>query len=377
MEQEKNGNHYFQSPGLILFIIKWKVPLLIITLIAVIGSVIFSSPYFLTPRYKSTVIFFPSSTNSISRALLSESNQPSQDILAFGEEEQAEQMLQILYSDEIRDRIVSRYNLMQHYGIDATDAFPKTKLYRKFNENINFERTEYMSVKIEVLDTDAKMAADIANDIASLVDSIKSKMQRERAIVGLQIVQNEYNQQLEAVHKIESDLDSMRKRGVFDFRTQSAILSEEHSAATTLLKNQSAALTVFEKYRPANDTSIINTQARIKGAEAQIKYLDAKMENLNQYGGLNIRQMENLELEQRKLSELKEKCNSARIDAEQALPSKFTVNRATPAEKKAYPVRWLIVLVTGLTAFSVSLIILLTLENFRHFKHLNNNNKTY
>ena len=67
---------------------------------------------------------------------------------------------------------------------------------------------------------------------------------------------------------------------------------------------------------------------------------------------------------------LREKYNNARIDAEQILPSKFTVNRATPAEKKAYPVRWLIVLVTALTAFSISLIILLTLENFRQFKYL-------
>lgn len=375
MEQEKNGNHYFQSPGLILFIIKWKVPLLVITAVAIIGAVVFSSPYFITPRFKSTVIFFPSSTNSISRALLSENNQPSQDILAFGEEEQAEQMLQILYSDEIRDQIIARYHLMQHYNIDTTAPFPKTRLYKKFDENISFERTEYMSVKIEVLDTDAKTAADIANDIAALVDSSKTKMQHERAAVGLKIVEKEYNEQMEAIRKIEADLDSIRKKGVFDFKTQSVILNEEHSTASSILKNQTAALAVLEKYKPDNDTAVVNTRARIKGAEAQLQYLDTKLKELAEYGGVNLRQMENLELEQKKLSDLREKYNNVRIDAEQVLPSKFTVNRASPAEKKAYPVRWLIVLVTGLTAFSVSLIILLTLENLRHFKHLNNNNK--
>lgn len=375
MEQEKNGNNYFQSPGLILFIIKWKVPLLIITAIAVIGAAIFSGPYFITPKFKSTVIFFPSSTNSVSRALLSEGNQPSQDILAFGEEEQAEQMLQILYSDNIRDEIIANYNLMQHYEIDTTDAFPKTTLYRKFKDNITFERTEYMSVKIEVLDADPKMAANIANEIAALVDSAKMKMQRERATVGLRIVEKEYNDQLETIRRIEADLDSIRQKGIFDFRAQSTILNEEHATAASLLQNQTAALTVLEKYKPDNDTSVVNTRARVKGAEAQVHYLDGKLGELAKYGGTNLRQMENLELEQKKLSILKEKYNSARIDAEQILPYKFTVNRATPAEKKAYPVRWLIVLVTGLTAFSVSLIILLTLENFRHFKHLNNNGK--
>lgn len=377
MEQEKNGNHYFRSPGLILFIIKWKAPLLIITIIAAIGAVVFSSPFFIAPKFRSTVIFFPSSTNSISRALLAEGNQPSQDILAFGDEEQAEQMLQILYSDEIRDAIIARYNLMRHYNIDSTASFPKTRLYSKFKENINFERTEYMSVKIEVLDTDAKTAANIANDIAALVDSIKTKMQRERAVVGLKIVENEYNEQLEAIRKIEADLDSARQKGVFDFKTQSAILNEGHSTAASLLKRETAALTVLEKYKPSNDTVVINTRARIQGASAQIEYLDHKLKELAQYGGINLKQMENLALEQKKLSILREKFNSARIDAEQILPHKFTVNRATPAEKKAYPVRWLIVLVTALSAFCISLIILITIENLRHFKHLNHNNKYY
>jgi len=284
-------------------------------------------------------------------------------------------MLQILFSDDIRDEIIARYNLVQHYDIDTTDAFPKTRLYRKFAENINFERTEYMSVKIEVLDADAKTAANIANDIAALVDSCKTKMQRERAVVGLRIVENEYKELLENILKIEADLDTARRKGVFDFKTQSAILNEEHSIASSLFENQTATLTVLEKHKPAGDTSVVNTRARIKGAEAQIQYLDTKLNELVKYGGVNLRQMENLELEQKKLSILREKYNSARIDAEQVLPQKFTVNRATPAEKKTYPVRWLIVLITGLTAFSISLIILLTLENLRHFKYLNNNSK--
>jgi hypothetical protein len=41
VEQKKHGNHYFQSPGLIFFIIKWKLPLFVITIIAVVAAVIF------------------------------------------------------------------------------------------------------------------------------------------------------------------------------------------------------------------------------------------------------------------------------------------------------------------------------------------------
>ena len=80
-------------------------------------------------KYKSTVVLFPTTTNSISKALLDENNYQKTDILQFGEEEEAEKMLQILNSDEIRSTICQKYDLMKHYNIDSTDKFKRTKLY--------------------------------------------------------------------------------------------------------------------------------------------------------------------------------------------------------------------------------------------------------
>src|SRR5210317_655069 len=114
----ENGD--FDSSGFIYFLYFWRKPLITITLLAIAASILFSSPWFITPKYKSTVILFPVATNSISKALISQQSGIKEDVLGFGEEEQAEQMLQILNSNLIRDRIVSQFNLLEHYGIDES-----------------------------------------------------------------------------------------------------------------------------------------------------------------------------------------------------------------------------------------------------------------
>src|SRR5258705_12988652 len=113
MFQKARQASYLEATSLLLFLLKWKKPLLIACGTALLASVIFSGENFIRPRFKSSVIFFPTSTNSVSKALLDETSSDKQDILAFGEEEQAEQLLQILNSDFIRNSIVQRYNLME------------------------------------------------------------------------------------------------------------------------------------------------------------------------------------------------------------------------------------------------------------------------
>ena len=69
---------------------------------------------------------------------------------------------------------------MNHYNIDLNSSYKNTLLQEEYTSNISFKRTQYMSVVIEVFDTDPQIAADIANNIASLLDSVKNRIQKER-----------------------------------------------------------------------------------------------------------------------------------------------------------------------------------------------------
>ncbi len=369
MFQKARETAYLESTSIFVTLVKWRKPMLITVLAATLASCIFSSAYFIKPKYKSTVIFFPTASTSISRAILDNNSSDKQDLLAFGEEEQAEQMLQILNSDEIRDIIISKYDLMNHYGIDITSEYPRTQLINEFEDNISFRQTEYLSIRIDVLDTDPKIAAGIANDIAALVDSMKTKIQRERAVEALKIVEQEYQLKLATINVMEDSLKLLREKGIMDYNNQSIIWTEEYAKSFSTFNNETASLDVLVKYRSDNDSSIVNSKARIKGAEARMKMLQPKLDALAKYGGANMSLSSQLGMEQKDLNTLKLQYDKLRVDVQQNLPHKFIVNKAVEAEKKSYPIRWLIVIISVFCSFIIALITILIIERSKEISY--------
>ncbi len=332
----ENGD--FDSSGFIYFLYYWRKPLIIITLLAIAASILFSSPLFINPKYKSTVILFPVATNSISKALISQQSGIKEDVLGFGEEEQAEQMLQILSSNKIRDRVVQKFNLMEHYRINPESEYKNTRLYRKFVSNVSFRRTEYMAVKISVLDEDPQMAADIANTIAELLDSTKTQMQKERAMKAFNIVEKEY---ISLQNEITGIVDSLRvigKLGVNDYESQSEVINQQ--LAIALRNNDMVA----------------------------VRALEQRLEVLAEYGGTFLSLKNALEFKSEQQTLLKAKYQEAKVDAEEELPQKFIVSSAYKAEQKSYPIRWIIVVISTLSALLLAILVIIIIENFAKIK---------
>lgn len=326
----------FDSTNLLLFIYYWRKPLIIVTVLAVIASTIFSSPFFIKPKYKSTVILFPVAGISISKALLSENPGSKKDISQFGEEEEAEQMLQILNADEIKQKIIEKYNLMEHYRIDIDSKYPWTNLYDELQDNIKFKKTEFMSIEIKVLDTDPDTAALIANDIANYLDSVKNRMQKELAIKAFEIVKKNYKDLKEYIKSIEDSLKVLGSLGVYDYKTQSEVLNREYAQAIA-----------------RNDKTTVNV-------------LENKLATLAEYGGTQMALAFNLEYTtEQQLSQIKLKYEEAKADAMEYLPHKFIVNHAFPAEKKSYPVRWLIVVISTFSSVLLCALVIIGIENVK------------
>ncbi|MFH1118484.1 MAG: Wzz/FepE/Etk N-terminal domain-containing protein [Bacteroidota bacterium] len=324
----------FDSTSLGMFLFTWRKHLIIISLIAALLAIIFSSSFFITPLYKSTVVLFPVSSNSVSKALLTDQPAAKSDILEFGEDEQTEQMLQILSSSVIRDKVIRKFNLIDHYGINPNSEFKYTSLFKEYESNISFRRTEFMAVKITVLDRDPQMAADIANTISELLDSTKNAMQHERAVKGFKIVEQEFNRLQNEIRAKEDSLTKIREAGVFDYESQSEMI------------NQQLAIEIA------------------RGNSRGINALEDKLAVLAQYGGAYVSLRDQLEHEKKQLSYLKARYEEAKVDAEENLPQKFVVESGYKAEKKTYPVRWIIVLVAVLATFFIAILIIISIEKF-------------
>lgn len=205
------------SKNIVGIVLKNKVSVLIILALAIICSIIFSSKTFIKPLYKSTVILYPTTTYSVSKAIMNTNNLIYVDPLEIGEEAQTDQMLQILNSTVIRDKIIEKYDLTNHYGIDKDSDYKQTKLFKAYENKIRIRRTEYNSVKITVYDTDAQMASDIANDIAALFDETMNNMQKDIALKALEIVEKEYNNTRQNIINLEDSLRLHPNSGLYQY----------------------------------------------------------------------------------------------------------------------------------------------------------------
>jgi tyrosine-protein kinase Etk/Wzc len=314
MEISKQTDYNFSSLDLLIYIWKKRAILIGVGLIAGIASIVISM--LITPMFQSSVIMFPASNASISKDLLSQNYSGRQNVHGFGEEQEAEQLLQVLNSEPIRSRIIQKYELMEHYEIEQGEKYPLTRLYETYQSNINFRLTEYMSVEVSVMDQDPEYAANIANDISALVDTVFNSMKKERAREAFRLVEREY---LEAEHKLDLIRDSME-----------------------LLNGQLSE----------------NTN---RSGDPTENLLRAISEN----GVLYIAMMNRVRYETALVTDLSMKFKEARLEVEQNLPHKFVVEQAYPSEKKAYPKKSLIVIVSTFSSLLFALIVLIVIDNIR------------
>ena len=334
--EEQQSNTY-SSKYLCKLLVEYRKPILIILAVAALCAVIFTTPYFITPLYKSTTVIYPTSSNSISKVLISTTYQSDKDLMNIGEDEQTEQMLQVLNSNRVRDKVINRFNLMEHYNIKANSKYPITKLNKLYDARIKFRRTEYNAVKITVLDADAALSARIANEIAEIFDSTMNQMQKEVAIEAFRIVEQEYNTLVDEMNRLEDSLNTLRRLGVFDYESQVEMLSQQMAV----------------ELGRGNTQGINNIQ----------KQLDV----LAEYGGASYAINERLDNDRLQLSLVKSKYEEAKVDATEFIPHKFVVTSAFQAERKSYPVRWIILVFTVLSTFLLLIFCIVVYDRSKDF----------
>ena len=337
MSSEMKKGEDFDSSNLVIFLYKWRKPLFIVVLVAMVGSWFFSSPWFITPKFKSTVIMFPASSSSAAMSLFNDQAVKGQDITAFGEDDQAEQLLQILNSNKIRDRVMRKFNLMKHYHIDSTSDYKYSKLFREYDNNITFRRTEFMAVQIAVYDADPQIAADIANSIASLLDSVKNDMMRQRSVQGFKLVETEYKVLKAEKARIIDSLIVLGKLGVNEVEFQSQVFNQQY------------------------------TLAMMKGNKTAQGVLQNKLEVMGKYSGVYLELRNALDFNNSQLRLLETKYKQAKVDAEENLPQKFVVSDAFKAERSSYPIRWLIIMVSTIAALFMTIIVIMVMEKISDY----------
>lgn len=307
-------NNYFDNTSMIQVINKWKWHIIVITVAAAIIGAIFSGPTFITPMYKSEGVLYPS------------------NVAAYSDETFTEQMLQIMQSNEIMDSVIEKFDLMSHYKIDKGYKYWKTALIGEYRDNVKISRTPYDAVLIKVLDKDPELACAMVNEIIHLYDKKVGSLHKIKRFETV----NMYKRQLDEKQQF---IDSLKNR------------MAEISTNYGVVEYESQSREVTRGYLKTDGGTRVNQNG-----------VDEMKANLEQYGPEIIALSTLIENENITYSQVK-------LDYEQELrfynaDMTFSniISEPFVADKKAYPVRWVVVALCGLAACFISIIVVYLIE---------------
>lgn len=300
-------------------LLRWWKQLAAIAVIALVLSAIFSSPFILTPKFKSFAVLYPA------------------NIIPMGTETPTEQMLQVLESDQIRDSVAAQFNLYNHYGIDSEAAAANTAFIREYQDNVVFKKTEYESVVIEVLDSDPEQARDMVNSIIFYFNRKERFLQKEKAMELVKILNEQVSRKKFEMDSMEVVLTDIRKNyGILDYGLQTEYATERY-------------------------LEVVSTPS----LKANTKEIEPLLEALKEKGGEFLSLSEHLWRVRGGYNDLKEQMEAAVRDVEKDLTYCSIISNPVIADKKATPIRWLIVLVSVMATLLLTILFLGIAENLR------------
>lgn len=134
---------------------------------AIMGIVI---SFLLPVYYQSTATIFPAAITYVeSTDLIYRQG----NINELGDTEQAEQILELLSSQDFKNKIIDRAQLFDHYEIsrDATSAW--YRIHKKYQDLIQADRSRFNAVNIRVKDRNPQKAAEIVNLILEELEAFR------------------------------------------------------------------------------------------------------------------------------------------------------------------------------------------------------------
>lgn len=308
MKKTQDNSSVFVNTDLLKIIQKYYKQIVAVIIVTTLLSVVFSCSFFITPKFKSTATIYP------------------YNIIQFSSETASEQLMQFAYSDDIHEKVIQENNLAEHYAIDKNTKHFKTKLYDYYFDHVKIRKTEYESICIEVTDKNAEKAYHI---VLSIIEKINKKIQQIQKKHFYEYVL-EWESRLQ---EKEKELDSLRKI--------SDTLRIKYNLWDYDIQLEKAA----EYYYRSGSIQAKEALDNLKEKGEDLRTVNIKLQN-----------------EEARYAEIKKEYEEARDSYNKDLSYTSVVSSPKIADKKSYPVRWLIVLLSVFSATILSLIVLVIIE---------------
>jgi uncharacterized protein involved in exopolysaccharide biosynthesis len=290
----------FNTKDILPILLKNKKGIIIVTLIAAVASVVVS--YMLKPKYKSYAVVFPVNLSPSS------------------EESNTEQLLQFFYSEEVKHAVAKKFDLFKHYEVDPATPGAQALFDFYFKGNVSISPTLYESIEIVVKDEKPEMARDIAQAMIDETNALIMQIKRERLAEYIHNTSRAVDSQLKNIDSINYQINELRKKyDIIDVAAQSRYLSKR-----------------LYGDKPLNDANKV-TYEGLKTKNVELNKLHhiftGQATTLNYF----------MDQKDRYLFDYNSKISFTNI-----------VSRPTLPDKKFFPVRWLIVTISTMSAFALA-----------------------
>ncbi len=288
------------------------------TLVSAVLSLIIS--FLLPVKYKAIATFYPAKAQDL---VINDSGVKRGNFGEFGEEEEAEQMLELMASENFKMEIVDVADLFNHYEIDPGSMTGRSDMLLAYDGNVSSSRTKYNAIQVEVIDKSPEKSAEIANAITDHVDLFRNEVVRTRTDKTLHYVEGQMDSLQGRMNADKTRLAELNEMGVIsrDERVGLYQALGEASTSRAALQNQIAANQKYGSEYDLIDNRLLYYADDYQNLENRIIQLRAESSPDNSY--------------------------------------KFEVQRASKPEKKAKPKRSIVVIVGTLLGLIIVILILL------------------
>jgi LPS O-antigen subunit length determinant protein (WzzB/FepE family) len=312
-------DNFFDNSRILKTVWKWKFHIGIAVFIAIIVSAIISGPAFITPKFKSTARIYPANISEVS------------------EESTSEHLLEFLQSTDIKFRLINTFQLNDVYDINPEAKFYKAYILDEYRRHVEYKKTNFETVEISVLDEDPVRARDMVDSLIVFVDDA---IHHEKAKINYELAnaaKKELSVKSAEIDSIEALIDNIREEtGLIDYFAQ----------AVTATRGLMDAAAMKGDDDPARET---------------LSHLTTK--------GTDLRR--NLELlvdSEIKADTLRKRYEKYYNRAANKISYSKIVEHPFVADKKAHPIRWLIVFLATLGTGIISIITVLLIDYIREVK---------
>jgi capsular polysaccharide biosynthesis protein len=310
-------NDFFDNRRILEIVWKRRIHFIIVGIIAVVLAAIFSSPFFITPKFKSTSRLYPINLAPVS------------------EESETEQLLEVINSVDIKLKMFEAFQLDRVYKVSKDDPGYLTYMLGIYNDNVKARKTEFETVEIEILDEDPVRAKNMCDSLIKFYNLKVKDMYSAKNWEMVKILEDNL-----VLRRTERDSVLKLLTG---YRVNYQILDYQLQVPEVTRGYMKALSEGRENTSGTREIKRIYDNMMTKGAETHV--LEKEFAHLL-YTIDSLKFLHDIHLS----------------EAQKEITYSHVVENPLVPDKKAYPVRWLIVAFSLFSSLFIALLVFMAID---------------